>query len=66
MITWMRASLVYPDGKEANADTGMLLHHAVALNRGRKDTVCGKSPVPPQRFFASGNERTVVDLGING
>jgi hypothetical protein len=66
MITWMQANLVYPDGKVANTDTGMWLHHAVALNRGRKDTVCGRTEIPPQRFFATGNERTEVNLALNG
>jgi hypothetical protein len=66
IITYMQANLVYADGKVANTDTGMWLHHAVALNRGRKDTVCGRSAVTPQRFFATGNERTEVNLSLNG
>jgi hypothetical protein len=66
LITWMQASLEYPNGTIANSDTGMWLHHSVALNRGRNDTVCGGTALSPQRFFASGNERTAVDLSLSG
>jgi hypothetical protein len=66
LITWMKANLEYPDGTTANADTGMWLHHAVLLNTKRKDTVCGNTKLSPQRFFASGNERSEANLSING
>lgn len=64
LITWMQAGLEFADGSYANANTGMWLHHTVLVNRGRSDV---KSCRPsPQRFFASGNERTVLDLTLNG
>ncbi|KAF2664969.1 hypothetical protein BT63DRAFT_443282 [Microthyrium microscopicum] len=66
LITYMHAGLEYPNGTVANSDTGMWLHHSVAINVGRKDTVCQASELAPQRFFASGNERTPVDLSVGG
>ncbi|KAK4890090.1 hypothetical protein LTR27_011196 [Elasticomyces elasticus] len=59
-ITFMQAGLEYLDGTTADATTKMWMHHVVLLNRGRKDSVC--ADMPAQRFFASGNERTAVDL----
>jgi hypothetical protein len=59
----MRAGLAYPDGRYANADTGMWLHHVVMYNLNRTDTTC---PEGPQRAFASGNERSDVDLTMGG
>jgi hypothetical protein len=54
--------LVYADGKSANLDTGLMLHHAVLFEAGRQDPTCGPDqPFPGKlglRFFASGNERT--------
>lgn len=51
------------DGTVANANKGMWLHHVVISNNGRKDPVCDKWP---ERWFASGNERTLVDYTGNG
>ncbi|KAK4952344.1 hypothetical protein LTR10_009150 [Elasticomyces elasticus] len=59
-ITFMQAGLEYLDGTTADATTNMWMHHVVLLNRGKKDSVC--ADMPAQRFFASGNERTAVDL----
>ena len=70
LITFMQAGLEYPNGTYANADTGMWLHHGVLLDTAQKDSVCPKGieslPVAPNRFFASGNERTPVNLCANG
>lgn len=70
LITYMQASLQYPNGSNANADTGMWLHHGVLLDTAQEDAVCPKGieglPVAPNRFFASGNERTPVNLCANG
>jgi hypothetical protein len=70
LITYMKAGLEYPDGSNANADTGMWLHHGVFLDTGAMDTVCptmGKKQRPrPNRFFASGNERSPVNLCVSG
>ena len=57
--------LVYEDGTTANLDTGLMLHHAVLFNTGRRDTTCGKDTFFGrfgERFLASGNERTIKRL----
>lgn len=58
--------LVYTDGTKANLDTGPMLHHVMfaASGGGKADVTCaGKGPgLLGERFFASGNERTAVDL----
>ena len=58
--------LVYTNGSKANLDTGPMLHHAMfaASGGGKSDATCaGKGPgLLGERFFASGNERTAVDL----
>ena len=63
LITWMQADLHYVNGTSANANTGLWLHHTVLANTGQKDLIC---PEGPQRFFASGNERTEIDICVNG
>lgn len=62
-ITKLQAGLEYPNGTIANSDTGMWLHHAVLYDFGRQDLSCSNLPY---RFFASGNERTRLDLTLNG
>lgn len=62
-ITNLRAGLEYPNGTIANSDTGMWLHHAVLYDFGRKDLTCASLPY---RFFASGNERTPLDMTLKG
>lgn len=58
--------LVYTEGRKANVDTGPMLHHTLfaATGEGKTDAVCNGTPVGflGERFFASGNERTAVDL----
>jgi hypothetical protein len=58
--------LVYTNGSKANLNTGPMLHHAMfaAQSSGKADVTCaGKGPgLLGERFFASGNERTAVDL----
>lgn len=64
-ITRAEPDLVYEDGTPANLDTGVMLHHAVFFNTGRRDTTCGTDPFfgrLGERFLASGNERTVKRL----
>jgi hypothetical protein len=65
LVTLMQMSLEYVDGTAADASTGMWLHHGVMENRNRTDSVCGPKTYG-QRFFASGNERTVVDISASG
>ncbi|KAF2666057.1 hypothetical protein BT63DRAFT_458422 [Microthyrium microscopicum] len=73
------AGLEYPDGKNANINTGMWLHHMVqlAIGPGRWDPTCygrmslphfdvNASPSNSERYFSSGNERTLVPLDILG
>ena len=62
MIVSMQAGLEYTNGSIADADTGMWLHHTVFMNLNRKEAMCGRG----QRFFASGNERTPIDLTSHG
>jgi hypothetical protein len=64
LITYMVAGLEYPNGSYANADTGMWLHHTVLMDTAKNDTVCSLGIA--NRFFASGNERTIFDLTVNG
>jgi hypothetical protein len=65
LVTWMQAGIESVDGAPMDAGNGMWLHHAVFVNKARKDTVCGEDYFG-QRFFATGNERTAVDLCSGG
>jgi hypothetical protein len=71
-IVGMTAGLEYLDGKSANIDTGLWLHHMLLYNigEGRSDSTCadrdisvphvivGTTAKTSERLFASGNERT--------
>jgi len=71
-IIGMFAGLEYPDGKNANIDSGLWLHHMVLFNigPGRSDATCassiasmphmivGSTAAGSERLFSSGNERT--------
>lgn len=65
-IIGVTPDLVYSDRTRANIDTGPMLHHAMfaAQSSGKSDVTCGSSGpgLLGERFFASGNERTAVDL----
>lgn len=65
VITWIQAGLEYENGSVANANTNFLLHHTVFVNMNRTSAVC---PFPdyPDSFFASGNERTPIDICAGG
>ena len=65
LITWMQAGLEYANGTDANADTNFWLHHTVFANLNRTSTVC-PGPESWDQFFASGNERTPVNICVNG
>jgi Stress up-regulated Nod 19 len=56
--------LVYTDGTEANMNRGPMLHHFFFATSGKRDAVCDGTTVGQigQRFFASGNERTAIDI----
>jgi hypothetical protein len=60
-ITGFNANLELADGTEANANTGMWLHHTVFLNEIRKDNACPKSH---DRWIGAGNERTRLDFTL--
>jgi hypothetical protein len=64
LITWMQADLIYPDGTIADANTGMWLHHTVLTDTGKEDVKGCK--YHGERFFASGNERTLIDISMKG
>ena len=59
----MQAGLAYPHGSAATIDTGVMFHHVFFQNFEREDAICADRG---ERFFASGNERTAVDLTVNG
>jgi hypothetical protein len=69
-ITSIVPSLVYWDGNPANPSTvanysnGPMLHHFVIWNEAKVDATCWNNIVGAfgDRFFASGNERTVMSL----
>jgi len=69
-ITAIHAGLEYPNGSYANANTSLWLHHVVLYNFNLPDTVCADASqggdAMPQRWFASGNERTAFDFSENG
>ena len=65
LVTWIQAGLEYPNGTVANADTGLWLHHTVFTNTNRQAIICPGGGFGDQ-FFASGNERTPVDICVNG
>ena len=65
-IVKIRPALVYNDGREANLDSGPMLHHALfaATGGGKVDAVCNGTAIGTlgERFFATGNERTTMDV----
>jgi hypothetical protein len=65
-IIGVTPDLVYTDGTRATISGGPMLHHAMfaAQSSGKSDVTCpGKGPgLLGERFFASGDERTAVDL----
>jgi hypothetical protein len=79
-ITSIQAGLEYSDGANANINNGMWLHHMVAMasGTGKSDATCqsaafslphfavGGTGANTERFFASGNERTTLDILATG
>ena len=65
-IVGVTPDLVYTDGTKATISQGPMLHHAMfaAQSSGKSDATCaGKGPgLLGERFFASGDERTAIDL----
>lgn len=65
LLTWMQAGLEYPNGSIANANTSLWLHHTVFSNLDRTAVICSEAG-SGDPFFASGNERTPMDICVNG
>jgi hypothetical protein len=63
-ITGIQPELVYGDGTVANYSNGPMLHHFVIWNSARLDATCDGTTIGAlgDRFFASGNERTIMSL----
>jgi hypothetical protein len=64
-ITSFQADLVdAATGESVNMAEGPMLHHAVWTSQWRQDATCGNDwlGLAGQRFFASGNERTVAAM----
>lgn len=64
-IIAVEPELVYRGGEEANLNTGPMLHHTMFAARGSgSDLTCPSegAGLLGRRFFASGNERTPIDL----
>ncbi|TLD39332.1 Threonine synthase [Venturia nashicola] len=61
MITRMSTSIEWDDGRTAVVKEGAWLHHAVLLNIGPTDPVCGG---PIEHLFESGNEKTEIGFGL--
>ncbi|KAF1811640.1 hypothetical protein P152DRAFT_514786 [Eremomyces bilateralis CBS 781.70] len=73
-IVGVNADLEYADGSSANVTNGMWLHHYVhfVVGEGRTDATCGgeevslphkiigETPRNAERFFSSGNEKTLA------
>jgi hypothetical protein len=62
-ITAFKPNLVYSDGSTADMPD-VMLHHAVFASQWRSDTTCSGTwlGLAGERFFASGNERSAIDL----
>jgi hypothetical protein len=63
-ITSFTPDLVYGDGTRATMATGAMLHHFVLGSQFRRDATCGNDWLGlfGERFFASGDERTVAQF----
>lgn len=67
-IVKVEPNLVYSNGTTAHVADGPMLHHTLlaASGGGKSDATCAGTAVGflGQRFFASGNERTVMDVSL--
>ncbi|MGH8998542.1 MAG: hypothetical protein ACRDY7_04040 [Acidimicrobiia bacterium] len=64
-LTGAEIDMVFEDGRSANLDSGVMLHHMVVFNTGRPDATCAPDTAVGslgERFFAAGNERTAGHL----
>jgi hypothetical protein len=67
-LTSIRAGLVAAaDGTSVNVREGLWLHHMNLVNSSSTDLTCARGfGYGGERFFASGNERTPIDLSRSG
>ncbi|KAK3360639.1 hypothetical protein B0T25DRAFT_629665 [Lasiosphaeria hispida] len=65
LITSYAPDLVFADGKPANANREMWLHHIGLSNMNRTDTACA-SRNWPERISVNGNERSSFDMTVKG
>jgi hypothetical protein len=79
LVTYLKPGLITLDGKNADTDQGLWLHHMVMFNEGpgRWDATCRDAPISlphtgvqtsakkSERMFASGNERTTFSTTLN-
>jgi hypothetical protein len=66
MIVWMQADVDFLEDEHAGAEEGMWLHHTVLRNEANEALHNCDKAKRRQKFFASGNERSVMDLSLNG
>jgi hypothetical protein len=62
----MQAGLEFLDGKHAGVGEGMRLHRTVVYNTANRAIHNCVKGNRGHTFFISGNERSVVDLSVNG
>ena len=60
-LTGIKVDLVFEDGRPANLDQGVMLHHFIVFNSARPDSTCGPDTLVGslgERFFMAYNDRT--------
>ncbi|HEY4409590.1 MAG TPA: hypothetical protein VGO87_06890 [Acidimicrobiia bacterium] len=60
-LTGVQVDLVFEDGRSANLDQGVMLHHFIVFNSARPDSTCGPDTLVGalgERFFMAYNDRT--------
>lgn len=63
ILTWT-PDLFFENGKQANANSNIWLHHIGISNMNRTDSVCDNDW--PERMNVNGNERSPFDFTLNG
>lgn len=63
VITAYTVDLQFEDGKSANANKNMWLHHTGLMNLNRTDMAC---EAWPERMSVNGNERSPFDYTLKG
>lgn len=63
LILGYDVDLQFSDGKSANANKDMWLHHIGLMNLNRTDAAC---EIWPERMSVNGNERSPFDYTLKG